>query len=91
MTKLQAGEPDYLRAWQLLCDISRADFESIYSRLGIQIQERGESYYNPMLKVRHVSHSPSWNLLFTPSPRTLLHISIISPCIHRLADQHDVV
>ena len=52
MTKLQAGDPDFIRAWQLLCDISRTDFEAIYSRLGISIQERGESYYNPMLKAR---------------------------------------
>ena len=68
MTKLQAGDADYLRAWQLLCDISRADFESIYSRLGIEIQERGESYYNPMLKVcRPTPPIPSHSRTSTPT------------------------
>ena len=52
VTKLQAGDPDFLKAWQLLCDISRKDFEAIYSRLDVTLTERGESFYNPMLKVR---------------------------------------
>ena len=62
VTRLQAGDPDFIRAWQLLCDISRKDFEAIYTRLGIRIQERGESYYNPMLQVRPF-RSPSVDAL----------------------------
>jgi arginyl-tRNA synthetase len=57
VTRLQAGDPDFIRAWQLLCDISRKDFEAIYSRLDIRITERGESYYNPMLQARR--HNPA--------------------------------
>ena len=52
MTRLQAGDPDLVRAWQLLCDISRKESEAIYNRLDIRIAERGESYYNPMLQAR---------------------------------------
>ncbi len=46
---LQAGEPEASRAWQLLCDQSRREFQKIYDRLDIRLTERGESFYNPYL------------------------------------------
>jgi len=46
VVKLQAGDPVSRRAWQLLCDQSRREFQLIYDRLGIDLQERGESFYN---------------------------------------------
>ena len=49
VVKLQAGDPVSRRAWQLLCDQSRREFQLIYGRLGIELQERGESFYNPYL------------------------------------------
>jgi len=49
VVKLQAGDPVSRRAWQLLCDQSRREFQLIYDRLGIDLQERGESFYNPYL------------------------------------------
>ena len=49
VVKLQAGDPVSRRAWQLLCDQSRREFQLIYDSLGIELQERGESFYNPYL------------------------------------------
>lgn len=49
VVKLQSGDPVSRRAWQLLCDQSRREFEQIYGRLDIRLQERGESFYNPYL------------------------------------------
>jgi arginyl-tRNA synthetase len=49
VVKLQAGDPVSRQAWQLLCDQSRREFQLIYDRLGIELQERGESFYNPYL------------------------------------------
>ncbi|MBN1914745.1 MAG: arginine--tRNA ligase [Parachlamydiales bacterium] len=46
---LQSGEKEALRAWKIICDISRREFERIYSLLDIKILERGESYYNDLL------------------------------------------
>ncbi|VDK80034.1 unnamed protein product [Onchocerca ochengi] len=43
--KLQSFDPDFVKAWQLICDISRKDFSQIYDRLDIDIVERGESFY----------------------------------------------
>ena len=37
------------RAWGLLCDQSRREFQKIYDRLDIRLSERGESFYNPFL------------------------------------------
>jgi arginyl-tRNA synthetase len=46
---LQSGDPRAIQAWQLLCDQSRQEFEQIYQRLAIALEERGESFYNPGL------------------------------------------
>ena len=45
MVKLQAHEEDYLKAWNLICDVSRKEFQKVYDRLDIKILERGESFY----------------------------------------------
>ncbi|HEY9601167.1 MAG TPA: arginine--tRNA ligase [Allocoleopsis sp.] len=49
VVKLQAGAEDSRRAWQLLCEQSRREFQAIYDMLDIQLVERGESFYNPLL------------------------------------------
>jgi arginyl-tRNA synthetase len=43
---LQSGNKECLSIWKLLCDISRGEFEKIYTRLDITIEEFGESFYN---------------------------------------------
>ncbi len=50
VVKLQGGDPVSRRAWQLLCDQSRREFQKIYDRLDIRLTERGESFYNPFLE-----------------------------------------
>jgi arginyl-tRNA synthetase len=49
VTLLQAGDPDHVGAWKRICEASRREFDAIYQRLGVVIQERGESFYNPRL------------------------------------------
>ena len=49
VVRLQSGDPVSLKAWGLLCDQSRREFQLIYDRLDIRLQERGESFYNPYL------------------------------------------
>ncbi|GFE72001.1 arginine--tRNA ligase [Chroococcus sp. FPU101] len=49
VVKLQAGEPESIHAWQLLCEQSRREFQKIYDLLNIKITERGESFYNSYL------------------------------------------
>ena len=46
---LQQGEPSARAAWQALCDRSREEFHEIYRRLGVEITEKGESFYEPYL------------------------------------------
>lgn len=50
VVKLQSGDPVSRRAWQLLCEQSRREFQQIYDRLDIRLSERGESFYNPLLE-----------------------------------------
>ncbi|KAI3424703.1 hypothetical protein D9Q98_008093 [Chlorella vulgaris] len=50
VTELQGGRPEYLQAWQRICDASRREFQKLYDRLDVTLEERGESFYNPMLK-----------------------------------------
>jgi arginyl-tRNA synthetase len=49
VVKLQAKDPESIKAWQLLCNQSRREFQVIYDRLNVRLTERGESFYNPYL------------------------------------------
>lgn len=46
---LQGGDSDSLKAWSIICDISRQAFQEIYNLLDVRLAERGESFYNTML------------------------------------------
>jgi arginyl-tRNA synthetase len=50
VTKLQSGDAESIQAWNRICDASRREFQKIYDRLDVSLQERGESFYNPLLK-----------------------------------------
>lgn len=45
VVKLQGGDEKSLRAWNLICNVSRREFQGIYDRLDVSIIERGESFY----------------------------------------------
>ena len=52
VVKLQAGDPDTLRLWQRLVDLSKGYLHRIYRQLGVTLTDediRGESFYNAML------------------------------------------
>jgi arginyl-tRNA synthetase len=49
VVKLQSGDKHCLAAWKQLCDVSRQEFQQIYDRLDIRLEEVGESFYNPFL------------------------------------------
>ena len=47
--KLQAGEKNVFGVWEMIKGVSRRGFQEIYDILGVQLIERGESFYNPDL------------------------------------------
>jgi arginyl-tRNA synthetase len=50
VVKLQSGEKNSTKAWQLICDVSRLEFQQIYDALDISIIERGESFYQSRME-----------------------------------------
>jgi arginyl-tRNA synthetase len=50
VVELQSGDPAAMRAWKLMCEVSRLGFQEIYHLMGVRLTERGESFYNPFLK-----------------------------------------
>ncbi|KAJ8605802.1 hypothetical protein CTAYLR_000538 [Chrysophaeum taylorii] len=50
VVRLQAGDVETRGAWERICALSRIEFDEIYARLGIRIEERGESTYQSMLR-----------------------------------------
>lgn len=50
VVKLQSGESKSTKAWQLICDVSRQEFQQIYDALDINIIERGESFYQSRME-----------------------------------------
>ncbi|CAN1331038.1 Arginine--tRNA ligase, chloroplastic/mitochondrial [Linum perenne] len=49
VVRLQAGEKRYKDAWAQICAISRKEFDSVYKRLKVELEEKGESFYNPFI------------------------------------------
>ncbi len=49
VVELQAGNPDSIHAWEIICEISRRSYQEIYDLLDVDLVERGESFYNPAL------------------------------------------
>jgi len=49
VVQLQSGNEESVKAWKLLCEQSRLAFQEIYNRLDVELTERGESFYNPLL------------------------------------------
>jgi arginyl-tRNA synthetase len=49
VVKLQAGDAACAAIWNLLCDISRKEFQRVYDALDVNLTEVGESYYNAMI------------------------------------------
>ncbi|KAF5815520.1 putative arginine--tRNA ligase [Helianthus annuus] len=49
VVRLQGGEEKYRKAWAQICEISRRGFEQVYRRLGVHLEEKGESFYNPYI------------------------------------------
>lgn len=46
---LQSGDPIALAAWRIICRISEEAFREIYNLLQVKLEDRGESFYNPLL------------------------------------------
>jgi arginyl-tRNA synthetase len=48
--KLQSGDARNLELWRRFIDVSLAEFDKVYDRLGVSFDETlGESFYNPVL------------------------------------------
>ena len=50
VVKLQSGDENTRKAWQIICDVSRSYFTKLYVRLDINVQEKGESFYNSLIR-----------------------------------------
>lgn len=46
VVQLQSGDEECIKIWQLLCDVSRREFQKVYDRLDVTLKEYGESFYN---------------------------------------------
>jgi len=49
VVKLQNYDDVSIKAWTMFCETSRKEFKEIYDRLNVKLEERGESFYNPII------------------------------------------
>ncbi|KAG5501484.1 hypothetical protein JKF63_03313 [Porcisia hertigi] len=97
VVKLQALEEESIRAWKYICDVSRREFNEIYDRLGVTIEERGESFYNPLIpkvlnlldQAGHIEVSDGAKLIVSKEERKLN--SLDGRDIAKLLGQHLMV
>ncbi|KYN07324.1 Arginyl-tRNA synthetase, cytoplasmic, partial [Cyphomyrmex costatus] len=71
VVKLQAFEPNITKAWKMICDVSRQEFEKVYARLDIKLIERGESFYQKYME-SIVSELESKNMLEEDNGRKIM-------------------
>ncbi len=50
VVRLQSEDPKAMAIWRWICAVSRKGYQEIYDLLGVNLLERGESFYNPYLK-----------------------------------------
>ncbi|KAF2367198.1 Arginine-tRNA ligase [Trinorchestia longiramus] len=50
VVKLQAHEPDHVKGWKLICDISMEEFNKVYERLDVRTEPCGESFYQSRME-----------------------------------------
>ncbi|XP_064481164.1 arginine--tRNA ligase, cytoplasmic-like isoform X2 [Ornithodoros turicata] len=50
VVKLQSHDADTITAWNMICEVSRKEFARIYECLGVSLVERGESFYQNLMK-----------------------------------------
>jgi arginyl-tRNA synthetase len=94
VVKLQALEEDSIKTWKFICDVSRKEFNEIYDRLGVTIEERGESFYNPLIpkvlalleEAGQIEESDGAKLVISKEERPL--DSLDSRDMTKLASQH---
>ena len=49
VVELQSGDESCKQVWELLCRISRTEFQKVYDRLDVTLTECGESFYNSLI------------------------------------------
>jgi arginyl-tRNA synthetase len=75
VVRLQSGDGVARHAWQQICEVSRREFEKVYSRLDVKLTEVGESFYNeyipPLMahleEIGLVQLNDGANLIFPPN------------------------
>lgn len=73
VVKLQNGDVDVRKAWNLICDVSREEMADVYKRLDVTIIERGESFYQPMMS-NTVKDLETKNLVVEEDGRKLVFV-----------------
>jgi arginyl-tRNA synthetase len=82
---LQAGDPECRKAWRLICDASRTEFQKVYERLHIELDEVGESFYNPYIpavvatleRYGQVQQEGGAKLIFPPQSKQAIPLIVV--------------
>ncbi|XP_035215065.1 arginine--tRNA ligase, cytoplasmic-like isoform X1 [Stegodyphus dumicola] len=77
VVQLQQYEPNIMKAWKQICDVTRDEISKIYKRLDVTIIERGESFYQERMKSL-VKELESKGVLVEDDGRKVLFVEGIS-------------
>ncbi|KAJ8878786.1 hypothetical protein PR048_019372 [Dryococelus australis] len=67
VVKLQNFEPDHTKAWKMICNESRKEFNKLYERLDITLTEKGESYYQTRMVELVKTYADEEELAYIPN------------------------
>lgn len=83
---LQGGDKAALNAWERICHISREAFQEVYNLLDVKIEERGESFYNPMLPEIVQDLDEKGMITLSEGARCIFHEGIRIPLMVQKSD-----
>ncbi|CAD7956665.1 unnamed protein product [Amoebophrya sp. A120] len=88
VVELQAGAKFHTEAWKVICEISRKSYQRVYDRLEINVTERGESYYNPMIPtvIKELEHR---NIVVPSQGAKVITVPDVNPDVPLMVQKSD--
>lgn len=74
VVKLQNNDKENTQIWNNICHISNKEYRQIYNMLNIDIEDRGESFYQPFMKTMIKELEKSGHLEIDKEGRKVLHV-----------------
>ena len=86
VVSLQGGDAGCLARWRRICDVSRQEFNKLYALLDIELEERGESFYNDLIPSTLAALDETGIMVDSNGAKCIFTSCEVTPLITRKSD-----